>query len=184
MLSPAVVKLSLSISQSLNLSLSLRDRDRADTIITLPLHHTHRDVKDGGDIPVSSSWYYNLPNQIWKLVAGYIRPKHTSLTLFINLFQECRLHPSHSMIWSAVHGLLCRDGRSAVLSFWSELWRHVQTLWSMTQSLPKCDKNCNYPWMILDFHAQSPNCSPHDGFSRTTYTFIFGILCIWRDKHR
>ena len=32
-------------------------------------------------------------------MAGYIRPKHTSLTLFINLFQECRLHPSHSMIW-------------------------------------------------------------------------------------
>ena len=31
------------------------------------------------------------------LVAGYIRPKHISLTLFINLFQECRLHPSHSM---------------------------------------------------------------------------------------
>ena len=30
-------------------------------------------------------------------MAGYFRPKHTSLTLFINLFQECRLHPSHSM---------------------------------------------------------------------------------------
>ena len=25
-------------------------------------------------------------------MAGYIRPKHTSLTLFINLFHECRLH--------------------------------------------------------------------------------------------
>ena len=30
-------------------------------------------------------------------MAGYIRPKHTSLTLIINLFQECCLHPSHSM---------------------------------------------------------------------------------------
>ena len=30
-------------------------------------------------------------------MAGYIRPKHTSLTLFINLFQECRLHPAHSV---------------------------------------------------------------------------------------
>ena len=30
-------------------------------------------------------------------MAGYISPKHTSLTLFIRLFQECRLHPSHSM---------------------------------------------------------------------------------------
>ena len=54
-------------------------------------------VKNGGDIPVSSSWYYYIPNQIKKLVAGYFRPKHTSLTLFINLFQECRLHLSHSM---------------------------------------------------------------------------------------
>ena len=31
-------------------------------------------------------------------MAGYIRPKHTSLTLFINLFQEHCLHPSHSMV--------------------------------------------------------------------------------------
>ena len=48
--------------------------------------------------PVSSSRYYYLPNQIQKFVAGSIRPKHTSLTLFINLFQECPLHPSHSMV--------------------------------------------------------------------------------------
>ena len=38
-----------------------------------------------------------VQNQIQKLVAGYNRPKHTSLTLFINLFQGCRLHPSHFM---------------------------------------------------------------------------------------
>ena len=32
-------------------------------------------------------------------VSGWLfRPKHTSLTLFINLFQECCLHPSHSMV--------------------------------------------------------------------------------------
>ena len=31
-------------------------------------------------------------------MAGYIRPKHISLTLFIKLFQECRLHPSHTMV--------------------------------------------------------------------------------------
>ena len=31
-------------------------------------------------------------------VSGWLYlTKHTSLTLFINLFQECRLHPSHSM---------------------------------------------------------------------------------------
>ena len=30
-------------------------------------------------------------------MAGYIRSKHASLTRFINLFQECRLHPSRSM---------------------------------------------------------------------------------------
>ena len=60
--------------------------------------HSAQSVKDGGNIPDSSSRYYYSPNQIQKLVAGYIRPKHTSLTLFIDLFQECRLHPSHSMV--------------------------------------------------------------------------------------
>ena len=35
-------------------------------------------------------------------VSGWLyqtKTKHISLTLFINLFQECRLHPSHSMEW-------------------------------------------------------------------------------------
>ena len=39
-------------------------------------------------------------------MAGYIRPKYTLLTFFINLFQECRLRPSHSMIWSLNHTIL------------------------------------------------------------------------------
>ena len=30
-------------------------------------------------------------------MVGYIKSKHTSLTLFINLFQEFRLRPSHSV---------------------------------------------------------------------------------------
>ena len=30
-------------------------------------------------------------------MAGYFRPKQTSLALFINLFQYCRLHRSHAM---------------------------------------------------------------------------------------
>ena len=50
-------------------------------------------------------------------MAGYIRPKHTSLTLFIILFQECCLHPSHS-IDLTIHygrvgwfclGVLCKE---------------------------------------------------------------------------
>ena len=55
-------------------------------------------MKDGGNTPVSSSWFNYLPNQIKKLVAGYIRPKQTSLTFFINLFQECCLHLSSYMV--------------------------------------------------------------------------------------
>ena len=37
---------------------------------------------DGVVTPVWSSCYYYLPNQIKKLVAGFIRPKHKSLRLF------------------------------------------------------------------------------------------------------
>ena len=87
-------------------------------------------MKDGGDIPVSSSWYYYLPNQILKLVAGYIRPKHTSLTLFINLSQECRLHPSHSMLWH-----WSKQKIAICLIHWSEnalfQWKLVSSHWKL-----------------------------------------------------
>ena len=68
-----------------------------NTIHLLRLFYSNNGIITVCGHRVSSSWYYYIPNQILKLVAGYIRPKHTSLTLFINLFQECRLHPSDSM---------------------------------------------------------------------------------------
>ena len=46
-------------------------------------------------------------------MAGYIRPKHTSLTLFINIFQECLLHCAHSM---STHYLTY--GRLMFSNFW------------------------------------------------------------------